>query len=269
MFWEEQNVNSFRESLEMTKGVCVFPIGCIEKHGNHLPLGTDVYTSREIAARAAKIEEVMIFPSWPLGIVAEVKHKAGTVAVSSQLQFTVMEAIFEEISRNGYKKIVICSGHGGNTNFLNYFTQACLEKKRDYVVYNAACLRLTQEQYDYLTEKYGTIPPGGHADFNETSSIMAIRPDLVHMEQMDPKDSIGTGRASWYESHGVSTGINWYAEHPAHFAGDPTGASAKYGQELLDIQAANLAEVLHRIKNDDMIPELFAEFYAQHDRPGI
>ena len=269
MFWEEQNVNSFCESLGKTKGVCVFPIGCVEKHGNHLPLGTDIYTSREIAARAARLEEVMIFPSWPLGIVAEVKHKAGTVAVSSQLQFAVMEAIFDEISRNGYKKIVICSGHGGNTNFLNYFTQACLEKKRDYVVYNAACLRITSEQHQYLTEKYGQIPPGGHADYNETSSIMAIRPELVHMELMNPEDSRGTGRASWYESHGVSTGINWYAEHPAHFAGDPTGASAAYGQELLDIQAKNLAEVLHMIKNDDSIPELFEEFYSQHDTPYI
>lgn len=269
MFWEEQTVNSFYNSLEQTKGVCLFPIGCIEKHGNHLPLGTDVYTSREIAARAAKIEEAMIFPSWPLGIVAEVKHKAGTVAVSSQLQFAVYEAIFEEISRNGYKKIVFCSGHGGNTNFLNYFTQACLEKKRDYVVYNAACLRLTPEQQRWLENKYGTIPPGGHADYNETASIMAICPELVKMEQMKVEESRGTGRAAWYEAHGVSTGINWYAEHPYHFAGDPTGASAEYGEELLNFQAQNLAAVIRYIKNDDMIPDLFREFYSAQETPGI
>lgn len=269
MFWEEMNVNGFYESLEKTKGVCVFPIGCIEKHGNHLPLGTDVYCSREIAARAAKLEEVMIFPSWPLGIVSEVKHKAGTIAVSSQLQFAVLEAIFEEISRNGYKKIVFCSGHGGNTNFLNYFTQACLEKKRDYVVYNASCLRITPQQRTELESRFGPIPHGGHADYNETSSIMAIRPDLTHMELMDPEQSKGLGRSAWYESHGVSTGINWYAEHPEHFAGDPTGASAEYGEALLNCQAQNLAEVLHKIKSDDLIPDLFAEFYAQHETPGI
>lgn len=269
MFWEEQTVNSFAASLEKTKGVCLFPIGCIEKHGNHLPLGTDVYTSRKIAELATQYEEAMIFPSWPLGIVAEVKHKQGTIAVSSQLQFAVMEEIFTEISRNGYHKIVICSGHGGNTNFLNYFTQACLEKKRDYVVYNTQCLRLTPQQHAYLEQKYGQIPPGGHADYNETSSMMAIRPELVHMEVMDPRDSIGLGRAGWYESHGVTTGINWYAEHPAHFAGDPTGASAAYGQELLQFQAQNLAEVIRKIKEDDSLPELFREFYEQQSRPGI
>ena len=269
MFWEEQNVNSFYESLEKTKGVCIFPIGCIEKHGNHLPLGTDVYTSREISARAAKLEEVMIFPSYPLGIVSEVRHKAGTIAVKSQLQFALMEAIFEEISRNGYKKIVLVSGHGGNTNFLNYFTQACLERPRDYVVYNTQALRLTPEQQKALDEKYGPTPPGGHADYNETSSIMAIRPELVHMELMDPDESKGLDRCGWVNSCGVSTGIDWYAVHPYHFAGDPTGASAQYGQELLDFQAQNLAEAIRQIKNDEMIPQLFEEFYGQHDHPGI
>ena len=124
MFWEELNVNDFAASIDVTKGVCVFPIGCLEKHGNHLPLGTDIYIARDIAARAAKLEEMMIFPSYPLGVVAEVKHKAGTIAISSQLQFQILEAVFDEISRNGYKKILIANGHGGNTNFLNYFAQA-------------------------------------------------------------------------------------------------------------------------------------------------
>ena len=57
MFWEELNVNKFVESLDVTGGVCVIPLGCMEKHGNHLPLGTDVYIAREVAARAAKQEE--------------------------------------------------------------------------------------------------------------------------------------------------------------------------------------------------------------------
>ena len=74
MFWEELNVNDFAASVEKCGGVCIFSIGCLEKHGNHLPLGTDIYTSREIAARAAQQEEVMLFPSYPLGFVTEVKH---------------------------------------------------------------------------------------------------------------------------------------------------------------------------------------------------
>ena len=60
MFWEELNVNDFAASVEKCKKVCIFPIGCLEKHGNHLPLGTDIYIARDVAARAAKLEEVML-----------------------------------------------------------------------------------------------------------------------------------------------------------------------------------------------------------------
>ncbi len=269
MFWEEQTVNSFSESLEKTKGVCIFPMGCIEKHGNHLPLGTDIYTAREIAARAAKLEDVMIFPSYPLGMVPEAKHGIGTIAISSQLQFSVMEAIFDEMARNGYKKIVIVSGHGGNTNFLNYFAAACLEKRRDYVIYNTRALAVTPEQQEALDSKYGPTPPGGHADYNETSSMMAIRNDLVHMELMDPEQSKPVDRGCMVGGCGVSTGIDWYALRPYHFAGDPTGSSAEYGQDLLDFQAQNLAQLIRLIKEDQIIPQLFNEFYGRQDHPSI
>ena len=121
MFWEQLTVDEFNESKEKTKGVCVIPLGCMEKHGNHLPLGTDVYIAREVARRAAEVEEVMIFPYYPIGVVAEVRHKQGTVAVPSQLQYDMLEAICEELSRNGYNKIILGNGHGGNSTFLRYF----------------------------------------------------------------------------------------------------------------------------------------------------
>ena len=268
MFWEELTVEAFAASLEKTKGVCVFPIGCLEKHGHHLPLGTDIYIAREITARAAKSEEVMIFPEYPLGIVAEVKHKAGTIALSSQLQFTVLEAIFDEIARNGYKKILIGNGHGGNENFLRYFAQAMLEKEKDYTVYVYDLYRLTPEQEKALCEKYGPPAPGGHADVIESSDMLAIRPDLVHMELADAAEAVYLGRAAWYENAGVFTGINWYASFPHQAAGDPSLATGAYGEDILNYNAENLIAVLKKLKEDDTLPQLFSEFYSSHAHPG-
>ena len=269
MFWEELNVNDFAASVTKCKGVCVFPIGCLEKHGNHLPLGTDIYIARNIAARAAQIEEFMIFPSYPLGVVAEVKHKAGTIAISSQLQFQILEAVFDEISRNGYKKILIANGHGGNTNFLIYFAQAMLEKEKDYMVYVYNAWDLYTEQEQALIEKYGPIPEGGHADHTETSQIMAIHPELTHMELVKPEESQSLGRADWYSQRGVFTGINWYAAYPHQFAGDPSGASAEFGEEMLTYNANNLAEIVKKIKEDDSLPQLINEFYSAHSAPQV
>ncbi|MEG0229565.1 MAG: creatininase family protein, partial [Oscillospiraceae bacterium] len=128
MFWENLTVDEFASAIKKSDGVCVFPIGCLEKHGNHLPLGTDIFIAREIAKRACLKEDFIIFPFYPLGMVAEVKHKMGTVALSSQLQFEILHGICDEIYRNGIDKIIIGNGHGGNNMFLNYFAQAMLEK---------------------------------------------------------------------------------------------------------------------------------------------
>ena len=106
MFWEKITVNEFAAARESCGKVCFIPIGCLEKHGNHLPLGTDILTARTVAARAAEIEDVMIFPYLPFGIVSEVKHKLGTIALSSQLQYDMLEELCDEIARNGFTKIL-------------------------------------------------------------------------------------------------------------------------------------------------------------------
>lgn len=267
MFWEELRVGQFRESFEKTGGVCLVPLGCLEKHGGHLPLGTDIYIAREIAARAAALEEMMVFPFYPLGIVAEVRHKLGTVAVPSTLQFQVLEAMLDEIARNGYKKIILGNGHGGNSNFLSYFAQAMLERKKDYTVYVYELWRYTQEQEAALAAKYGPIPPGGHADLIESSNMLAIRPDCVDMSLADREQSQPLDRGAWAESQGVFTGINWYAAFPEQTAGDPTGASAAFGEDMLSFNAQNLAEAVRAIKEDELLPGLFAEFYRKAEAP--
>ena len=269
MFWEELNVNDFAASVEKCGGVCIFPIGCLEKHGNHLPLGTDIYTSREVAARAAKQEEVMIFPAYPLGFVTEVKHKAGTIAIPYLLHLQVLEAIFEEISRNGYHKILILSGHGGNNSFLSALSRSMQEKRRDYSLFIMNAWHMQPEQQAALLEKFGPTPGGGHADHQETSQIMAIRPDLVHMELVDPEQCRNLGRADWYLEHGVSTGISWYASYPNQFAGDPSAATPEYGEDVLAFSAANVAKVVRKIKEDNTLSGLYEEFYSMIDKPGI
>ncbi len=104
-------MDDFAQAMEQTKGVCLVPLGCLEKHGNHMPLGTDVATAREVSIRAAEKEAAMVFPYIPFGIVAEVKHKQGTVAISSHLQYQMLEELCDELARNGYTKILFVNGH--------------------------------------------------------------------------------------------------------------------------------------------------------------
>ena len=135
MKWEDLTVLEFKESLKETKGVAIIPIGCLEKHGYHMPLGTDMFIAKTIAEKAAEKEEALVVPIAPYGIISEAQHRYGCLSITSKLQYELLEEICDELARNGYNKIIILNGHGGANNFMNYFAQSRLEKNHPYIVY--------------------------------------------------------------------------------------------------------------------------------------
>lgn len=60
MNWEYLREEEFKEAIEQSKGLCVVPVGCMEKHGQHLPIGTDSILATEIVRRAAEREPVVV-----------------------------------------------------------------------------------------------------------------------------------------------------------------------------------------------------------------
>src|SRR6185312_147277 len=80
--WEELTAPDFVQAIHQSQGVCVLPFGIIEKHGPHLPLGTDLLDVRFAALHAAEQEYVVVFPEYYFGQIAEAKHEPGTMAYS-------------------------------------------------------------------------------------------------------------------------------------------------------------------------------------------
>ena len=212
MNWDKMNVLEFEKAIETSKGVCVIPISCLEKHGNHLPLATDIIISRYVCEKAAEREDFVIFPYYPFGQVSEVRHKLGTIALPADLQMRLLEAVCEEISRNGFKKIVVANGHGGNNAFLSYFIVSMLDKERDYDVYTQNIWSLTDEEYNAVFKKHNVKPDGGHADITESSQMMAIDSGLVHMELLDRSETASLERYASFEVKGINHGISWVSD---------------------------------------------------------
>ena len=123
------------KAVEKSSKTIILPIGVFEKHGPHMPLGTDLYTAREIALRAAEKEYTVVFPWYYFSQINEARHQPGTIAYSPEIIWKVLQETLNELSRNGFKKIIIINGHGGNNAFLNYFGMAQLSEKRDYALY--------------------------------------------------------------------------------------------------------------------------------------
>ncbi|MCC3376566.1 creatininase family protein [Cohnella sp. REN36] len=265
MKWEDLTAQAFENALRASDGVCVLPIGCLEKHGDHLPLGTDMMIARAVSEKAAESEPFVVFPYYFLAQVSEVKHHPGTIAIDGELQMRLLGEMVKEIRRNGFRKIVLANGHGGNNYWLRYFVQTMLDARRDYIVYVYDLWELSPEQHRDLEARFETPGEYGHADHMETSAILHLDPSLVNMDRLNPGEWDPLGRGRWMNEERLYSSIHWYAEYPHQIAGDPSLSTAAYGQAYLAYCSANLAKAVKRIKADESALALQREFYDRCD----
>jgi len=264
MLWEELTSEDFVKSVNEAEGTCVLPIGAIEKHGQHLPLGTDMNAVRDLAERVAEIEPAIVFPYYLFGQICEAKHVAGTISIDTDLILKLLENMCDEISRNGLKKIAILDGHGGNYFFLRFFIQSLLNKKKDYVVY------LLPTAFEVIDkQKISELLKGGemgeHGGNYETSIILALAEQLVKMDRVDESGIKSHGKLDHLGD--IYTSIWWYAKHPSHFAGNPYNANKEAGEAIIEMSAKIIARHLRLIKEDDVAVQLQNEFFVKCEDP--
>jgi creatinine amidohydrolase len=257
--WEELTGPDFIRAIHQSQGVCMLPFGIIEKHGPHLPLGTDLLDVRFAVLNAVKEEYAVVFPEYYFGQIFEARQQPGTVAYSLSTQLTLLQETVSEMARNGCKKIVIVNGHGGNNSLLPLFAQAQLASPRDYVVY---VFGLPHE--DVPGRPALKTPMDMHAGEVETSSMMVARPDLVHQDRATEESGDDQHRQSLPGS--VYTGIWWYARFPNHYAGHGEAATRELGEFDQKTWSSGIAEAIKAIKADGVSKKLQDQFFedAQH-----
>jgi creatinine amidohydrolase len=257
--WEELTAPDFAQAISRSGGTCLLPFGIIEKHGPHLPLGTDLLDVRYATLKAAEQEYAVVFPEYYFGQIFEAKHQPGTVAYSARLQLDLLQETTDEMARNGCKKVIIVNGHGGNEYLLPYFAQTQLDTPHDYVLY---VLGLVE------------TPPGGpqkktsmdmHAGESETSAMMISRPDLVHMDRAASQS--GADQARLHLPENLYTGIWWYARFPNHYSGEGAAATRELGQFKMDNWIKAIVESIKGVKADQNSLKLQNEFYEKAKHP--
>jgi len=261
--YEELTAPEFVQAVAKSGGVCMVPLGILEKHGPHLPLGTDLLDVRELALRAAKQEYCVIFPAYYFGQIHEAKHQPGAIAYSPELVWNVLQETCDELARNGFKKIILVNGHGGNNSFLPYFCQSQLASNRGYavVLFSPAGDSTAEEKLKALRK----TTTGGHAGEMETSMLLAHRPDLAHVDR--GKDQSGEDLNRLAHLPFGYTGIWWYAKYPNHYAGDGSVASREIGDLILNNRAGQLVQLIRALKKDETILELQQRFFDAATNP--
>jgi creatinine amidohydrolase len=257
--WEELTADDFRHAIQEAKGTCVLPFGILEKHGPHLPLGTDLINVRYASLHAAEQEYTIVFPEYYFGQIFEAKHEPGTIAYSRDIELKLLQETTDEMARNGCKKVIVVNGHGGNESLLPFFAQSQLDKPHDYVVY-----------IQYGANKVPNNPLKKdaldmHAGQSETSNTMISRPDLVHLDRAGQESGGDQKHDPLPET--IYTGIWWYARFPEHYSGDGTIASKELGEADIKLWVSTIAEVIRAVKADDNSLRLQNEFFEKSRHP--
>ena len=198
-----------------------------------------------------------------MGQIFEARHQPGTIAYSVTTMITVLQETCDELARNGIKKIVLINGHGGNDQLLQYFCQTQLASKKGYVVYLFD--PSDDKSVDAKLAKFRKTELDGHAGEEETSKMLANRPELVQMDRANDQSGEDLNRLAGLKH--AYTGIWWYASQPEHYRGVGSAGTKEFGEAAFQLESDLLAEMIRSVKRDAVAPALQKEFFEKAANP--
>ena len=249
-------------------------MGCVEKHGLHLPLGVDVFEAEQLAYEASKLEPVCIFPTFNFGDVPDnASHRPpGTIALPLKTQMLLLEQLCDQIARNGFKKIIIYNSHGGNTPWLTTYLREIDSQPHDYVLMfvnmmsrfipsmaenirtqgPSAYPEMTEEDMQYILKCDEEHIISGHAGFGESAFTIGIVPETVHLDRLGIVSGESLDLTGMYEKAGITIKDGgWSINYPhAMHGNDPVGLNERIGKAAVRHEAERVAKAFKLIKED-------------------
>lgn len=176
--------------------VIVIPVGHTEQHGYHLPLSTDTQIIEAIGCGvgAASPQQAAVLPVFPYGVSTHRQAFAGTLNCGGRAFEDFFLAVVDTLAGRGFDRLYFINGHGGNHSFLVNVVKYAGERHRRVFTATAWLYLAGGEEGETLARyRQSAIGGMGHACELETSLILHLRPDLVHMERaVDETDFVAT-----------------------------------------------------------------------------
>jgi len=241
LLWlDELSTNEAAEAAKEGR-VVIFPIGSVEEHGNHLPLATDSVQPEYIALEVAKRTGCLVAPPFRYGICNATRNFPGTITIQFDTLYKLALDVLSELIRNGFNRIIVMSGHAGNSHMVALRLAAQeVVAKNDEAQPRGKVRIMVLSDFDFAEELAPELadPKDGHAGTIETSRMMAIRPDLIK----------GEGKADVWRMPRFEVVAHPELFFPSGVNGDPTDASAKKGQKINEYIIAEVEKLVKTIE---------------------
>jgi creatinine amidohydrolase len=243
--WARLKAHELRD-LAARDAIVVIPIGATEQHGPHLPVMVDHRLVHEVATRAARLvadrEPIVVTPVIPFGMSEHHVSLGGTLTLDFATMQAVLRCICESAIRQGFKRLFILNGHGGNIAALETIVTELTIKHR-VPIGCAAYWQLASREIAALLERQTGVL---HACEAETSMMMAAEPASVDTEVLPQCHGELIPGASTIA--GVNEGAYRWRQLGTRslngVIGDAGAATADKGEALLAASAAALAATL-------------------------
>jgi creatinine amidohydrolase len=270
--WEELTSADFVKAIQKADGVCLLPMGSVEKFGPSAPLGTNVYLARVIPFEAVKQEYVVIFPEYFVAETANTSNLPGTIHYSSNLQTQFLDETVHEMVRNGCRKVILANGHSSNTGLINLYISNLTITPHNFSVYTTY-----PSGFPVVGNGLSQLPPAaqpsklgvdGHGGEERVAAMLAYYPNLIHVDRAhdEPSES-GHGLEGTPAQPVNPLPAGAMARVPTGYSGDASGATAARGQALVNFAVDKLVKFIRAVKADNTTTKVQKEFYDQFQRP--
>lgn len=255
--WATMKWPEIEERLKIVDTV-ILPCGAIEQHGPHLPVDVDFYDAwymaNEVAKRCAD-PKPFIIPPVPYGVSYHHSAFKGTISVSNNALSALIYDIGMSLAHNGIKKIIIINGHGDNKPTLTYAAQMINRDAKIFVCVD------TGETSDIDLYSLIDTPNDIHAGEIETSTTLAIRPELVDMDKaVDETLDLDNTYLDFTSDRGVSWYVHTQRISESGVMGNARKASSEKGNKMWEISIQKMVEFVESIKNTPL-SELYQNRY--------
>lgn len=254
--------------------IAVFPLGSVEGHGPHLPVGTDLILAEEVVKSAiAGLDDIYSLPPSPFGASFEHKDKPGTIAIQDENLNGLWGDVLAAVSRAGVRKIVLVNGHGGQSPNV----EICIRSAR----FNHNVLAVSFNLQASLAAAWGEVEErtsishtesvyGIHGGLIETSVMLHLHPNLVNMSRSENFKPRLEFQDSLLKPYGSTVSYGWRSEDLCYHGaiGDASSATSALGAAIFDRVVMQLRSLLLEVHTKKLHEVLHQEGVEGHDSIG-
>lgn len=235
------------EAYLKTMDTVILPCGAIEQHGPHLPVDIDYFDAKYMAYKVAEAcldPKPLVLPPIPFGVSYHHEDFKGTLSVTNEALSKFVYDLGMSLAKNGIKKIIILNGHGDNAPTLSYAAQMINRDAKIFVCVD------TGETSDVDLQNLIDTPNDAHAGEIETSTSLALRPEMVQMDKAENETlSFGSSFLDFDDERSVSWYVRTSKISESGIMGDATKATAEKGEKMWEVMIRNMVRFVESIKN--------------------